>query len=71
MPNKPDKFGIKFWILVEVDSKYVCNFLPYLGALEKEQKNGFPLSEDVVMRLTSYLPRSGAYNITADNFLRE
>ena len=40
MPNKPDKFGMKFWVLAEVSSKYVCNILPYLGILEKEQRNG-------------------------------
>ena len=34
MSNKPDKFGIKFWMLTEVDSKYVYNILPCLGALE-------------------------------------
>ena len=38
MPNKPDKFGMKFWMLTEVDSKYVYNNLPYLGALEKESR---------------------------------
>ena len=68
MPNKPDKFGMKFWILTEVSSKYVCNILLYLGALEKEQRNGRPLSEDVVMRLTRNLDRNGGYNITTDNF---
>ena len=52
MPNKPDKFGMKFWIFTEVDSKYVYNILPYLGALEREQRDGRPLAEDVVMRLT-------------------
>ena len=40
MPNKPDKFGIKFWVLAEVSSKYVCNLLPYLEDLENEQQNG-------------------------------
>ena len=68
MPNKPDKIGMKFWILAQVNSKDVCNILPYLGALEKEQRNGRPLSEDVVMRLTSNLDRNGGYNITTDNF---
>ena len=34
MPNKPNEFGIKFWILAEVSSKYVCSILPYLGDLE-------------------------------------
>ncbi len=32
MPNKPDKFGIKFWPQCEVKSKYICNGYPYLGA---------------------------------------
>ena len=68
MPNKPDKFRMKFWVLAEVSSKYVGNILPCLGALEKDQRNGRPLAEDVVMRLTSNLDRNGGYNITTDNF---
>ena len=68
MPNKPDKFGMKFWILAEVSSKCVCNILPYLGALKTEERNGRPLSEDIVMRLTSKLGRNGGYNITTDDF---
>ena len=67
MPNKPDKFGMKFWVLAEVSSKYVCNILPSLGALEKERRNGKPLAEDVVMRLTKSFHRKGN-NITTDNF---
>jgi len=35
MPNKPDKYGLKFWLLCEVNSKYVVNIMPYLGAQEK------------------------------------
>ena len=38
MPNKAKKFGMKFWMLTEVDSKYVYNILPYLGALERESR---------------------------------
>ena len=68
MPNKPDKFGIKFWVLAEVESKYVYNLLPYLGAFEKEQRNGRPLAEDVVMRLTKCIHNRGGYNVTTDNF---
>ena len=30
MANKPDKFGIKFWILADAQSKYLCNGKPYL-----------------------------------------
>ena len=28
MPNKPDKFGVKFWLLTDNSSKYIYNFLP-------------------------------------------
>ena len=68
MSNKPDKFGKKFWVLAEVKSKYVCNLLPYLGALEKKQRNGKTLAEDVVMRFTDCLQRNRGYNITTDKF---
>ena len=28
MPNKPDKFGVKFWLLTDNSSKCIYNFLP-------------------------------------------
>ena len=31
MANKPDKLGIKFWLAVDVKSKYILNFILYLG----------------------------------------
>ena len=31
MPNKPDKFGMKFWLAVDAESKYIRNAIPYLG----------------------------------------
>lgn len=31
MANKPDKFGIKFWLAPDVNPKYVLNDYPYLG----------------------------------------
>lgn len=31
MPNKPHKFGIKFWLAVDVKTKYILNSFPYLG----------------------------------------
>jgi hypothetical protein len=30
MPNKPDKFGIKFWVLADLKAKYCLNVIPYL-----------------------------------------
>ncbi|KAK7161569.1 hypothetical protein R3I94_004298 [Phoxinus phoxinus] len=29
--TKPDKFGIKFWLAADVDTKYMVNGAPYLG----------------------------------------
>ena len=71
MPNKPDKFGMKFWILAEVSSKYstFAIFCHTLALWKKsKQRNGRPLSEDVVMRLTSNLDKNGGYKITTDDF---
>ena len=31
MANKPDKFGIKFWIAADLESKYFLHGFPYLG----------------------------------------
>ena len=42
--NKPDKFGIKFWLLVEY--KYLINGFPYLGK-ESEKEKDFTWRESV------------------------
>ena len=31
MGSKPDKFGIKFWILADLNTKYCLTMIPYLG----------------------------------------
>ena len=67
MPNKPDKYGFKFWLLVEVESKYVVKILPYLGKLEKEGRQGRLFAVDVLLQLTEDKKNHG-YNITCDNF---
>ena len=47
MPNKPDKFGIKFWMAADEKTKYMMNSFSYKGkdvnvdavnALEKKKK---------------------------------
>lgn len=67
MPNKPDKFGMKFWLLVDNLTKYVFNVLPYLGGMEKASRMGEKLCDNVVNRLMRSLVNKG-YNITCDNF---
>jgi hypothetical protein len=64
MPTKPDKYGIKFWILAEVKSKYCLSILPYLG---KDAERVDSLSTHVVMKLLTPFLGLG-YNVTTDNF---
>ncbi|XP_041694792.1 uncharacterized protein LOC121533094 isoform X1 [Coregonus clupeaformis] len=45
IPYKQDKWGMKFRLAADVDSKYVLNVFPYLGKDESQQP------ENVVMRL--------------------
>jgi len=52
MANKPGKFGIKFLMLVENDTKYLCNAFPYLGKDELRSANE-SLPDSIVMRLSS------------------
>jgi hypothetical protein len=67
MANKPDKFGLKFWLLVEVKTKYIIAMIPYLGKSDQPRPPGRSLSEDVVLRLAASIQKKG-YNLTMDNF---
>ncbi len=66
MPNKPDKFGIKFWLAADVDSKYVLNGFPYLGK-DDQRPGNITLSEYVVLRLIEPFENKGIH-VTTDNF---
>lgn len=66
MPNKPDKFGIKFWLASDVESKYVVNGFPYLGK-DETRPSSMLLSEYVVLKLAEPFTGCGI-NITTDNF---
>lgn len=69
MPNKPDKFGIKFWLLVDCTSKYVIDGFPYLGKDEERPKTE-SLPENIVKQLMRDHLGLG-YNVTMDNFLHQ
>lgn len=66
MSNKPDKFGIKFWLCVDKKSKYLLNAAPYLGRDETRLENQ-SLGEHVVMSLIEPFVNKGR-NVTTDNF---
>lgn len=66
MPNKPDKFGMKFWLASDVKTKYLVNGSPYLGR-DETRPTSIPLSEFVVMKLVEPFTNCRR-NITTDNF---
>ena len=66
MTNKPDKFGIKFCLAVDVKWKYILNAISYLGKDEVRPATQ-RLSESVVITLVeSYLGKGR--NVTTNNF---
>ena len=66
MPNKPDKFGIKFWMATNVQTKYMLHSFPYIRK-DDSQPAGITLGEHVVLRLTEPYRKTGQ-NVTTDNF---
>ena len=67
IPNKADKYGIKFWVPVDVSSHFISNIVPYLGVDEKDGRAGVPLAKSVVMKLAEHVT-GNRYNITCNNF---
>ena len=66
MPNQLDKFGIKFWMAVDVESKYLFNGFSYLG-MDLTRSGDASLPMEVVMKLMSSLFGQG-FNVTCDNY---
>ena len=66
MPNKPDKFGIKFWMAADMQTKYMLQSFPYLGK-DDSRPAGVTLGEHVVLRLIEPYKKTGR-NVTTDNF---
>ena len=66
MASKPDKYGQKYWLVVDKDSKYVANGFPYIGKDELRSTNE-RVSDHVVMKLAEPYLKKGR-NITTDNY---
>ena len=66
MANKPHKFGIKFWLLTDAQSKYLCNGKPYLGK-DPSRSRCSDLPGDVCLTLLQPYYKKG-YNVTTDNY---
>jgi hypothetical protein len=70
IPNKPAKYGIKFWSIVDVASSYVLDIDVYLGAQanpDDKNKKEQSVGESVVLALTKPFEETPRI-ITCDNF---
>ena len=66
MANKPDKFGLKFWLAVDVENKYLYNGFPYVGN-DDTRSSDMSVLADVVLKLMAPLFQQD-YNVTYDNY---
>jgi hypothetical protein len=66
MSKKPDKYGLKLWLCVDVDTHYVFNGFPYLGRQPMEERQT-QIGAKVVLELLKPLYGSSR-NVTMDNF---
>ena len=64
--NKPEKFGIKFGLLVDVYSKHLCNGKPYLGK-DPTRYGEMDLPTDFCLCLMQTFLKKG-YNVTMNNY---
>ena len=66
MVNMPDKFGLKFWLAVDVENKYLFNGFLYVGK-DDTTSSDMPVPTDIVLKLMAPLFQRG-YNVTCDNY---
>ena len=64
MLNKPDKFGIKFWMFTDVKTKYMLHSFPCMGK-DDSRSAGVTLGEHIGLRLTELYRKTGR-NLTTD-----
>ena len=65
LPSKPDKYGLKIFMLVDCETGYVHSAIPYLG--KENNTIATNLAQKTVLKLATDLLHSGR-NITADNY---
>ena len=63
MPQKPAKFGIKFWMVCDTTTSFILRAFPYVGREDRE----VGLGEHVTLSLMEPYKNTGL-NITTDNF---
>jgi hypothetical protein len=71
MPKKPAKYGLKFWLLCDVESRYVLALDLYTGKVGNVVQKG--LATSVVLRLVDQLPDNvkQGRNVTYDRYFTD
>ena len=67
MPNKPDIFGIKFWIAADVQTKDMLHSFPYMRK-DDSRPAGITLGEHVVFFRLTKPYRKTSRNVTTNKF---
>ena len=63
MGNKPVKFGLKFWLAVDVENRYLLNGFPK----DDTRSSDMPVPTDLMLNIMAPLLQRG-YNVTCDNY---
>ena len=66
MESNPDKYGQKYWLALDKDSKYVVHGFTYVGRDENRSRDD-RVSDQVIMRLLKPYLNKGR-NVTTDNY---
>ena len=66
MTNKPDTFGIKFWMVVDVETKYLFNGFPYVGK-DESMSGDVSMPTDIVMKVMMPLFKKD-HKVTSYNY---
>ena len=66
MANKPNKFGIKFCMVANVETKCLFNCFPYVGK-DESRSGDVSVPTDVVMKLMMLLFNKD-HNVTSGNY---
>ena len=59
MPKKLDKCGIKFWVLADVQTKYVLNIIADFDIREKEKRGNISVAQSEVKSLVQCIRNKG------------
>ena len=67
MPSKPERCGIKYWILADAENSYCYNVIPYLG--KEGDAPAVNLGAQVVKNLVEPI-KGTSCNVTGDHYFR-